>query len=96
MTGMPNLTVSAVYRVVADTLPREGRDYGIEFTTGENGEQRVLLRGFTPMGVAWLPFLRERLSPHDTQDAAADRDPGDDVRLQARIRDQGLAEFRSL
>lgn len=58
----PKLNTAEVYKTVAELLPQEGRDFNLKLAVNEDGKQSVLLEGLTPMGNAWLPFLRDRLS----------------------------------
>lgn len=58
----PKLNTAEVYKTVAELLPQEGRDFNLKLAVNKDGKQSVLLEGLTPMGNAWLPFLRDRLS----------------------------------
>lgn len=61
MDSKPKFDTAQVYRTVAELLPTEGRDFNLKLATDKDGKQSVVLEGLTPLGKAWLPFLKERL-----------------------------------
>lgn len=98
MDVRPQFDTAWVYRTVADLLPTEGRDFNLKLATATDGRQSIVLEGLTPMGMAWLPFLKERLEhPLKTQGVGVEQHPRTrpdefDAKLQARLRDQHAAD----
>lgn len=57
----PRIDTTTVYSTAADLLPLEGRDYTIDAEFTPDGKPRLLITPKTPIGRAWVPFLKERL-----------------------------------
>lgn len=96
MDSKPKFDTAQVYRAIADLLPTEGRDFNLKLATDADGNQSVILESLTPLGGAWLPFLKERLeNPLGAQgvgvEQARRKDDEFTVRLDARLRDQNVA-----
>lgn len=62
MAGKSKVDTAAVYRTIADMLPVEVRDYRLHLSTAvSDGSETILVEGVTAMGMAWVPFLRDKL-----------------------------------
>lgn len=61
MANKPQIDAHAVYGVIADTLPMEGRDFALDTAYDSNNKPRLIVRPLTDIGQAFAPILMARL-----------------------------------
>ena len=62
MANKPQIDARAVYGVIADTMPMEGRDFVLDTAYDENNKPRLAVRPLTDIGKAFAPIMAARLS----------------------------------
>lgn len=66
-----NVNRAAIYRVIADTLPMEGRDFMLDTVVGGSGESTIRITPITDVGRAFAPVLMSKLNTAEDVGAQA-------------------------
>ena len=62
MADKPQIDARAVYGVVADTMPMEGRDFVLDTAYDENKKPKLMVRPLSDIGRAFAPILTANLA----------------------------------